>query len=283
MEILNENIEICERIKDKKGEGRSYRLLGETFYNKSKYDEALKYYKDSLKISEEMDNKLEIGRINLEIAKTLDERGDAERAISLYEKTFPILEENRDFINLVKAYNNISTIFYDRGKLEKAYESLVKGRDISKKHSFKRGIVYTTVGIGENLSHRGKILADKGREEESKEMFKDAERELKNGIKISKEIEETRIIGAIFQDIGILKGYTHDWDISEKYFLKASRKYEDTPYYYADVLEGWGKMLIDKGDKSEAKEKLDEARKIFEELKSSSRVEKCNDLIKSCC
>ncbi|MBL7160196.1 MAG: hypothetical protein ISS95_01415 [Candidatus Aenigmarchaeota archaeon] len=279
--MFEKNIETSKAIGDERGEGKGYRLLGETFYDESKYTEALKKYRQSFEIFKKIDDKLEIGRINLEIAKTLKELGKFDEALDIYEETFAILEENGDFRNLVKAYNNISSIYYEKKEPEKSFKSLVKGRDISKKYSFRRGIVYTTVGISENLADRGKILADKGDEKGSKKLFEEAEKEMNTGLRLSREMGETRVIAAAIKNFGILKRYTQKWEDSEKYFSEASEIYKDTPYYYAEVLESWGEMLLDKKDIA-AENKINEANNIFEELKSDAHIKKCRKLLERC-
>ncbi len=117
----------------KKHQLYSFTLLGHYYKALSKYDDAVKSYKNSLKISRELEDFQGEANsfINIGIIKT--NKGDYLLAINYFKNAVEIFEKINNEVGLAKVYRNIGNVYFYEGQYDLALESYQKSLALCEK------------------------------------------------------------------------------------------------------------------------------------------------------
>ena len=172
-------------------QGVSYAIRGN-------YEEALIYYKKSLKIKEKIGNQKGIANSLNNIGDIYKKQGDYGEALMFYKKSLHIFKETGDKRGISNSLSNIGDIYYKQGDYDQALNYYKKSIKIKKDIEDK-------IGISNSLGNIGGIYKDLGNFQEALTYFTDA-------LKISKDInaldlvdDHSKALYEIYKKTGNLK------------------------------------------------------------------------------
>ena len=172
---------LANKLNYKKGEAKSFRYIGISYYMQANYSLALKYYQKSLNIYEKLDIDKGIARCCNNIGMIYIYQEKFEKALDYLQKARKIGEEIGDKIGLSLSLNNIGNTYLKQGNYSLSLEYYQKSLKIKEELNNKRGIAGSYHNIGKNYKFQ--------------ENYPKAEEYLQKSLKISIE-QEIRSIEA---------------------------------------------------------------------------------------
>lgn len=135
----NQAIALANQLKFKSGLSKGYYILGTANQYKSKYDEAIKYFLQSLKIDEQRNDRQSIASTLNNIAIIYRVIGNDIKALEYYEQSLKLREAMNDKRGVATSLNNIAGIYYSKGDKVKTKEYLKRAlkafEELRDKHS----------------------------------------------------------------------------------------------------------------------------------------------------
>ncbi len=135
---------------------KSYLQRGNYLQDRTKFDEALKFYQKAVDIYEKENNKSGAGRTYTSMCRLYKRMASAQdvlsftkKALSYSFKAIEYLKSVNDNIGLMSAYNNQGITYRDLNQLEKAHEDYLLGLDIAEKNHIENtytGILNANLG-----------------------------------------------------------------------------------------------------------------------------------------
>jgi adenylate cyclase len=173
---------------------KSYRLLGEIYYNHGEIPQAMDYYNKAIKLYEINENKTGLAGIYILIGNLYLSQKEFDKANGYYSKCIKISEEIKDnvlksvYINI--CYGCIGRINLDTGNYFKALEYLIKDKEILEK--------------GENKLNLGICYNDLGNVYTKLGEYEKAMGSLNQSLKISEQIRNKNGVAAASKNMGLL-------------------------------------------------------------------------------
>ncbi len=135
---------------------KSYLQRGNYLQDRTKFDEALKFYQKAVDIYEKENNKSGAGRTYTSMCRLYKRMASAQnvlsftkKALSYSFKAIEYLKSVNDNAGLMAAYNNQGITYRDLDQLEKAHEDYLLGLDIAEKNHIENtytGILNANLG-----------------------------------------------------------------------------------------------------------------------------------------
>lgn len=263
MDYVMQSLTLSEQIGYKKGVSSSYNSMGNIYYRKSNYPEALKNYSASLKINEELGQKNNIASSYNNIGNIYRQQGNYPEALKQYSAALKIYEEFGDKINIAGAFLNIGIIYYFQGNYPEALNNYSASLKIFEELGQKKG-------IASSYSNIGNIYRQQGNYPEALKNFSEV-------LKIGEETGDKQIISSSYNNLGNI--YEQQGNYAEalkKYFtaLKISEEMGDknsVAGFYINI----GKIYLEQ-------KKYDDASKYMNEALSLSKEIGVLEIIKEC-
>ena len=264
MEKVQTDPEVCEQLAnellERCGEeqfvykGLAYHALGEMYYYKEMYAEALEKYvlaepfflksKDSVRISANYSNK----------GLMYYYRADYDRAALCYEKSLAIDEVLNDSVGIAKACQNLGLIFSEGGSIELQREYYERAGEIYKELNDVRSSADIYLNLGVSCSRV--------------EDYKRAKRYYKKALGIYEDIGDSSRIASIQNNLGCAFMNEGDYVVAENYFNKSRDIFqalgEKMGMVYA--LTGLGDLYAQKGMQNKAVELYKRCEEINESI-----------------
>ncbi|MCP4176671.1 MAG: tetratricopeptide repeat protein [bacterium] len=136
-------------------------------YKLGKYNEALKYYKESLSFIEEVGNNFEIADLNINIGKTFSKIGNHSKAEFFINKGYELAITTNSLLIKKNAYKAYSELYSSKKDFNKAFDFMLKYSEVKDSLSNKeiqRNIANIQVKYYLNKSNDKLIYAKKERE-----------------------------------------------------------------------------------------------------------------------
>ncbi len=244
----------------KKGEAKSYRIIGIIYYFQGNYPAALKNHLEALKLYEKTEDKKGIAASYSNIGLVYQNQGQYEDALKNDLAALKIQTAIKDSPSIAITYNNMGIINKEHGNYEEALKNHFAALKIREEIGDKQGVAMSYVNIGNAYLEISN--------------YPDALKNYFASLKISEEIGYKQ--GIASNDINIGRIYVLQLNYNEaiKYLmiaLKIGKEIGDKQ----GIAESYLSLAIIYNKQSHNDESLKnnlEARKIFEEIGDMSNV-----------
>ena len=149
--------ELAESTGNKLWQANALNLKGITFYLKGNYEEALSYYRKSLKNYEEIKYLKGMSPLYNNIGVIYKFWGNYKDALMYYQKSLKIYEEMSDKNGIVLSYNNIGAIYLALLNYKEALVYFQNSLNISKEIGDKSGMALSYNNIGTTYQDKGRF------------------------------------------------------------------------------------------------------------------------------
>ena len=152
------SLKIRKEIGDKKGIAASLNNIGIIYNRQGNYEEAFIYYKKCLKIENEIGDKKGIASSLNNIGIIYSEQGNYEEALIYYKKSLKIREELGDKKGIAASLGNIGNIYQEQGNYDEALIYHKKSLKIHNEIGDKYGIANSLYNIGNIYKKQGNLV-----------------------------------------------------------------------------------------------------------------------------
>lgn len=263
MEYAEQSLDLSKQIDYQKGIASSYNSIGNVFYIRANFPEALKNYFASLKIDEELGMKNLNASAYNNIGNIYKQQGNYPEALKQYSAALIIAEELGDKKSIAGAYLNIGTIHYFQGNYSEALQNYFAALKINEELGQKQGVASA-------YSNIGNIYRKQGKYPEALENFQEV-------LRISEETGDRQSIASSYNNIGNIYEKQGDFDEAlNKYFaaLKISEELGDKKSiagFYLNI----GKIYIEQRKYDEASKYLNKALSLSKEIGVLEIIKEC--------
>ena len=195
-----------------------------------------------------------IGQVMIEFGLVYSDLGELEKANEWLAKSIPLLESVREHRQLARVYNNIGDAHMQMKEWEKAIQDLEKSEEYAR-------MINNQQFIGWSLFNSGEAYINIGEPDQAIER---AER----AFKLLEPMADTMGIQGSTRVQAMAYAQKKDWDKAQEFFDKTVEITDsiDSKYHTGQIIYDIGKMLRDKGEKSNAEKNFQKAQKIFKEI-----------------
>ena len=116
-----------QSLKDTRGIGTAYRVLGKIYAGLEQHDKALNYYSEALKLSREMQMKTEETQIYVDLAQLYNNKKEPEKAKQYYQHGIDLAKETGDTAALVLAETELMQLQANLLKEKEKESTLITG------------------------------------------------------------------------------------------------------------------------------------------------------------
>lgn len=204
---LESSLKIVKEADDQVGINEIKRSIAWVYWLKGDYNNAVKYYKQSLKELKNLPIYIQDIKANIliNLGNIFWEKRDWDKSIEYFTESNEIFKELKNNYKVARIYNNIGCVYTERGDLGKALRYFDKGIALSDEIHYIRGKAYT-------LLHSGECQLRENR-------FTDAQKYLEDALEIFTKIEDH--LGIVYTKIiiGIINVIQQNWQKAKEYFL----------------------------------------------------------------
>jgi predicted ATPase len=264
--LVNQALELQRKMNNRPSIAVSLHSLGHIETARASYSQAERYLEEALEIRRETGDKGGMAQTLSALAIVLFSRGDLEKAIARWEAAQDLAEEVGDRRMLAITRNNLGEAFRDLGQLEtsmshfKACEDVVTTLDDRLLHAE----VSRNIGI---LSHK---MGD----------YESARLQLERSLMLAREVGGRELEGLALRALGEFSAATM-WDTSNigagddpavVHFEQALDIFRaiGSEFEVARTQHAWGNRLLERGDVDGGRQRLEEAKSIFQRIQSKA-------------
>lgn len=224
---------------NEKNESIGLNYIGIVYDYRKNIATASNYYNQALEIRRKLGDKRLIGNSLSNLGALYYHSGDYEKASDYYFKAIEIREEIQDSSGLSQSYNNLGILLRNQEEYEQALDYYLKSADLKKEIGREYSAMYTMLNIGSlyifmkeyenaiSISEEALVIANKyqdknsaaalrlniGSANTSLNNFREAEKQLLEGIKMLEEIGE---VSTAFEGYTMLvTNYLNEGNIGE--------------------------------------------------------------------
>jgi serine phosphatase RsbU (regulator of sigma subunit) len=243
-----------------RGQDESTSTIGQAYYSKRDYPQALKYYQESLKIREILKNKFRISTCFNYIGNTFYMQSNYPLALENYQKCLKIKEEINDKYGAITALSNIALVYNMQKNYPLTLEYYQKSLKVSEEINYKFGIASTLAGMG-------LIYDAQGNQSLGLEYYQ-------KSLKISDEIGYKIVSAANLNNIGSIYLKQDNLPLALEYYQKSIKikKEIDDKYGLAYAYNGLAQIYKKQNDYNKAIEYAQEGFKIAQEIKTLPEI-----------
>lgn len=139
-------IKIFSTLKDLNGVSRCYNYMAMVYSFQTRYQKAIEYSKRSLMLTDKT-NKYELARQYLKLAILYRQSGDYKKTISLEDSIFPALKQANDLNALAKANITMSNIYFDLKDFKKSKAYILNAISCNTQLGNQSNIILTNVNL----------------------------------------------------------------------------------------------------------------------------------------
>ncbi len=291
---LKQALKIRRDSRDLKGESDTLNNLGTAHYDKGDLDGSIFYHSQSLEIESKIGNKKGIAMSLNNIGVVYKNKGELERALEYYKKSLEVRTMIGDRQGITSTLYNIGNLYLHIGNLKDAYNNLIKSQLEAERIKDKQGLVMSLEKIGEvkrlkgdlegaldyykrsiNISKEigfesyivyglcgmANVYITKG---DNKRAFKKSEEALKLSRKLDsivEKFESVLMVGRVLTKMEKLAEANDKFLEAEEIVNKIRNDGDLAAFHY-----GYSYLLMEKGEKDDAKKHLDKALSLFDKM-----------------
>lgn len=268
MRYAEEALSLSGKALYKKGKADAYSIIGNIYFQKSNYPEAIKNYSASLKIREEIGDNVAIVSEYLMIGNVYGQEGNYPESQKNLEKAKSLGERiGADKLTIAYCYSSIGNICCIKGNYTEALKNYLTALRLREEAGDKKGMASSYDNIGTVYSYMGNNS--------------DALKYMLSGLKVMEEIGNNHGIARAYTNIGTIYLDIHNYPEALRNFLSSIKIMEmfDDRSGLSDVYINIGSVYFNLDNFPEAMSNYLAARKIGEELGNNSTVAYTNTLI----
>jgi serine phosphatase RsbU (regulator of sigma subunit)/TPR repeat protein len=201
--------DFAESVKNKKWIGNATNTQGASFYVRGQYDQAIDYFKKTLRLGD----KDGIAAANNNIGLIHNYRGNYKEAIFFFKKSLEIREETDNKKGIATSLINIGIIYKNLKNLDEALDYYKNGLAVFQELNDKKG-------IAASLNNIGIISAEQGRYDESLIYTE-------KSLIVFKELGDKKGIASSLNDIGNIYSNQNDHDAALAFFKDGLKLFEE--------------------------------------------------------
>lgn len=202
-----ESIEVCKKIRYKKGLAKALNVAGLSYNSLGNYSEAIIFHNKAISVFAEINDSIGIAKAFHNIGFAYSVYGETDSTLKYFQKSLDIAERNKNYSLANFNYCKICELFSERGNYPKALEYA----QLSLRLSEEAG---DTVSESNALNEAGLILMYQKNFEASQEYFAKA-------LFLSEKISDKRFIATVLNNMGLLYEKKNKPDEAVKYYLKS--------------------------------------------------------------
>jgi len=260
LKYYNDSLKIEQELGNRSGIALSYNNIGIIHQYQGRYDDALRYYNDSLKIEQELGNRSGIAGSLHQIGWIHQDQGRYEDALKYCNDSLKILQELGDRSGIASSFGQIGNIHC----LQSRYDDALKYYNDSLKIRQKLG---DRSGIAISLHSIGNIHQYQGRYEDALKYYNDS-------LKIAQELGDRSGIARSLHNIGVIHQHQDRYEDALKYYndsLKIAQELGDRSGI-AGSLNNIGIIHAQQGRYEDALKYYNDSLKIKQELGDRSGI-----------
>ncbi|MBN4065999.1 tetratricopeptide repeat protein [Candidatus Amoebophilus asiaticus] len=205
--IATEALEIAQNKGLKIHIGNSHIYIGNTFWTKGEYSNALKHYLDALKIFEQTNEKRGIANANSGIGIIYCEQGDYPNALKYYFKALEMDEKLGNKAGISRHLSNIGIVYRGQSDYTEALKYYFQALKVNEKLGDKEA-------IATDLGNIGNAYADKGDFPKAMECYFKA-------LRMDEELENKNGISRNLDRLAIISQQQNEFEKAQQFYLQS--------------------------------------------------------------
>jgi len=257
LQNLKEALTIRRKIGQKRGMAASLNEIGKVSALAGDTKTALSSYSEALDLRREIGDKRGVGGTLLDLGNVYDDKGDHDKALDYYKQSLQIEREIGDEGMQAICLNNIGNARFAKGDYEDALTYFQQALQLREKAQAPADIVESVHNIAETSAKMGQ--------------FDEAVTQYLRALDLRRTIGDPRggaiesySLGTIFQNQGRFDAALN----SKAEALKTFNEIKDRTFWMAEILSGYGDVLIEASRGDEAAKYLEDALSLSRELKN---------------
>ena len=254
---LQEALVIRRKIGQKRGMAASLNEIAKVSAQAGDTKTTLTSFTEALDLRREIGDKRGVGGTLLDLGNFYDDQGDHDKALDYYRQSLQIEREIGDEGMQAICLNNIGNARFAKGDYEDALTYFQQALQLREKAQVPADIVESVHNIAETSAKMGQ--------------FDQAVTQYLRALDLRRSISDPRggaiesySLGTIFQNQGRFDAALN----SKAEALKTFNDVKDRTFWMAEILSGYGDVLIQTGRGDEAAKYLDDALALSRELKN---------------
>ncbi len=244
------------------------RKMGVVAWRQGRYPDAERFLNEALAFHDRSRNLGEAGAIKTDLGNIAAARGDRPVARQLFEEARELLERYGTLSECCRVYNNLAVLAMEEARYEVAramYDRTVK---TARRIGNLRLQGFGLTGLAEAAIAEGKNT--------------EAAAPLEDAMAIGGRTGDRLLEGIVHVVRGRLSARHDEWDRAGDEYREAGRIFRTNGHQWDQALLylDWGKELLRGERRTEAKERLDEARRQFDEIGAPQRVKEVDRLLR---
>lgn len=265
--FLEQSSQVYEELGDVLGQAQTIVRRGTVYVEQGNYDAAKEVYEKALLLGERVDDKKTIARANNNMAILATIQGQMDEAIAQYEACLVMYVELGDERGMSGAYHNLGMTYADLEDWTSAMDAYEKGFEVAQKNGHLDIMANIHLSMAEVMLEMGNSMMVPMCCARALDIYR------KTGDHLG-EADAYRLLGRTF-------GMRKDWDTANQLFKDSLALNEEhgNPLGAAETQRDWGKMLMNRGLKTDAQHMLLTACEGFDKLGAQADKEKIENIL----
>lgn len=200
-------VAIADDLKDFKYKAKANNVLGLAYYQKGRFNEAIRHYVKALEFNKKAEAQEQLAANYNNLGLAYFQIGDYKDALDYQLKSLQIKESLNDSLKLAHAYNNIGLIYNALGDYKDALNNYQKSLKLYK-------FFDDHYSIGGTYSNMGIIYHKKGDYQKAKEYYR-------KSLKVNDSIGRLTLQANVYNNLGITYSEEGAFYKGQEYFEKA--------------------------------------------------------------
>jgi len=167
LKFYEESLVLWREIGDKSGIARSLNGLGNVSHNQGDYDQALKFYVESLVLWREIGDKSGIASSLNNLGFMLDNQRDYEQSRKYHEESLALERELGHKSGIASSLNGLGNVSYNQGDYDQAQKFYEESLFLARELGDKSGIASSLINLGS-------LVYDQGDYEQSQKFYEES-------------------------------------------------------------------------------------------------------------
>ena len=261
------SLKIREEMGDKLGIAAAYSNIGNIYWYQHNYTDALKNYNSSFAIRKSMGDEKACADVLSNVANVFFDQGKLEKntqkreqllseALKNHAEVLRIDEKAGDIYNLANEYDNIGGILSFQGKYDDAIKNHLIAFGMRKEIKDQEGLCTSFINLGSDRINLKK--------------YKEAERDLQNGLQLGKEIGSKDAIKECCRNLAVADSAVGNFKGAYENYV-AYIQYSDTLLNEANTKKTIQVQMQYEFDKKESMQKAEQEKKDALQRKNAVR------------
>jgi eukaryotic-like serine/threonine-protein kinase len=258
---FQDGLAIRRRIGQKRGMAVSLNEIAKIQAQLGNTKAELASYNEALQIRRDIGDKRGVGGTLLDLGNFYDDQGDHDKALTFYKESLQIERDIGDESMQAICLSNIGSARFSKGEYEDALTYFQQALQLREKAKVPADIVESVHNIAETSAKMGQYDQAVGQYMRALDLRRTVGDPRGAAI-------ESYSLGTLFQHQGRLGAALN----SKEEALKTFTELKDRTFWMAEILGGYGDVLIQAGRGDEAQKYLSDALSLSRELKNDGMV-----------